>query len=158
MPDRSVSLSSACSSTRPSRTMRNQGSSPPPEISPGLTVRSMTRPLTGAVMVRRLARVRNSARAASWALACVAAGLDGFLREHALAVEALDARGFGLGLGGDRRLLVDLGAQQGGVELDQRLAGADVGAFLDQHARDAVAGEFGADGGFLAGGSAGPRR
>ena len=68
-PARSCSLTSASSSTSPSRTMRNQGVVPPPGISPGLTPRSMTRPPTGATMVMRLWRVFSSASEAAWALA-----------------------------------------------------------------------------------------
>ena len=99
--------------------------SPPLAHVAGRTLRSSTRPPTGAQpQVIRASRVRRSRGAAAWALAVARAArawkrrcVDGFLGEHALVVEVLDPGGLvcgllglHLGLRGQRRLLGDLGA------------------------------------------------
>ncbi len=80
-----------------------------------------------------------------------AALVDLLAGQHAFLVEAHDTLGFVLGLLGGGGLLVDLGAQQGIVQLHQRLALPDPGPLFHIDLGDAVAGEVGADRGLLAG-------
>ncbi len=78
------------------------------------------------------------------------AGLDLFGRQHALGVEPDHAPGLALGLLGLGGLLVDLGPEQGVVELDQRLALLHPGALLHIDPRHPVAREVRTDRGLLA--------
>ncbi len=79
-----------------------------------------------------------------------AALVDLLGRDHALDVGAGNALGLVLCLLGGGRLLGDLGAQQGIVELDQRLALLHPGALLHIDLGDPVAGQVGAHGRFFA--------